>query len=99
MVTAVLIFAALTAALEILILAKLSIPKRLRVLGYPTLITATMFALNLIIHFGTMTGSMTAIVAALASIVTVEIARWYWGYIEKNRYYPGKARFDVEQVK
>jgi hypothetical protein len=43
---------------------------------------------------------MTAIVAALASMVTLSLARWYWGYIVEGRFYHhGQVMFPVNELK
>lgn len=81
MIEAVFIFAALTALLEWIILEKLELRTRVRVLNYPNCITAVAFIGNLVIHWGTMTGSMTAVTAALVSMGVVSAQRKKWGYV------------------
>lgn len=94
MIEAVLVFALLTGVFELLIIEKLDLKTRLRVLAYPGLVSACCGALNLVIHWGTMTGSMTAIVATLASFIVLDIERRRWGYIQRieGRYFrfPGR---------
>lgn len=103
MIEAVLCFAILTALFEWLVLAKLTPRIRVRVLRFPNTITAIAFVMNLIIHWGTITGSMTAVTAALASMAVTELARKYWGCTTKAKdgriwYVPGKKKFTKEEL-
>lgn len=99
MIEAVMTFALLTALLELALLYKLKPRTRLRVLSHPDAITCVAFIINLVVHWGTMTGSMTAVTAALASVVVTSGARWYWGYIRNNRYYiVGVYRFKLTDL-
>lgn len=104
MIEAVLVFALLTAVFEWFVLAKLPLRTRLRVLDFPGLISAFFFMANLLIHWGTMTGSMTAVTAALASFGVSSLSRRCWGYITRASdgrlwYVPGWRRFSPEDLK
>lgn len=99
MIEAVLLFAALTAAFELVIFAKLSPRIRLRVLNWPGLVTAVAFAFNLWVHWGTITGSMTAVTAGMASMAVTAFGRWYWGYIDKGKYIVGQRKFTIGELK
>lgn len=97
-------FAVITALFEWMILAKLSPKTRVRVLRFPGCITLTACVLNLVIHWGTVVGSMTAVTAGLASIFITTVARWYWGYTmtanDGTLYYmPGQKKFTKEELK
>ncbi len=101
MVETVLIFAALSAAFELVLVAKLPLRARLRLLGSPRLtICVHMFFIvcNLVIHFGTVTGSMTAIVAGLTSFLVMPLAKRVFGYICNKHYYPGIKRYSLMEV-
>ena len=103
MIEAVILFAALTGIFEWVLLVKLKPRTRIRVLRFPGSITFTFFALNLIIHWGTMTGSMTAVTAALASFIVTACARSYWGYATKANdgrvwYVPGMIKYTKEDL-
>lgn len=98
MIEAVLLFAALTAAFEWLLLNKLQPRTRLRLLGRPGVITALAFFINLAIHYGTMTGSMTAVVAALASMLVTTLMRLVDGYIIGGAYVPGWRKYPLEEL-
>lgn len=98
MLEAVFIFAFVSALFELIILMKLSPKVRCRILGNPALITIVhtfVITANLIIHFGTVTGTMTAITAGLASFATVPLARRISGFVRKGVYYPGWKRYPV----
>lgn len=103
MIEAVFIFAALTAALEWIILEKLDLHTRVRALNYPSVITALAFTGNLVIHWGTMTGSMTAVTAALVSMGVVSVQRKRWGYVFKHegriRYMPGSKTVNLDEIR
>lgn len=102
LVEAVLIFAAITALFETVILMKVKPRTRLRVLGnakWVALIHAIVFFVNIAVHYGTLTGSMTAITAALSSFVTIPLVRWYSGYITNGHYFPGIAKYNVNLIR
>lgn len=87
MVEAVLIFAALLAAFEFVVLSMVPPKYRLRLLGSRSLSTAIHFLMlivNLAVHWGTLTGSMAATGAFVVSIFTVAIARIVYGTIEND---------------
>ena len=101
MVETVVIFALLSAAFELVLVAKLPLRARLRLLGSPrlTLVVHLLFiGANLVIHFGTVTGSMTAIVAGLTSFLVMPLARRVFGYVRDKRYYPGIKRYTTMEV-
>lgn len=104
MIEAVMLFAALTGVFEWVLLLKLKPRQRIRILRFPGLITAALFAANLIIHWGTMTGSMTAVTAALASFIVTSAARSYWGYATKASdgriwYVPGVVKYTRDELR
>lgn len=98
MIEAVLLFAVLTGVFEWMLLMKLQPRTRLRWLGRPGVITALAFFINLFIHYGTMTGSMTAVVAALASMIVVAILRKVDGYIVGGVYIAGFRTYTIEEL-
>lgn len=102
MVETVFLFAFVSALFEFVILMKLSPRTRLKLLGSPKAVALTHFfvvSANLIIHFGTITGSMTAITAGLASFITIPFARMLCGRISNNMYYPGVIRYTGAQLR
>jgi hypothetical protein len=76
MLTATLIFALLSATLELILLLKFAPQRLLAKPWFVNTVHLTVAALNLAIHFGTLVGTMTAITAALVSFVTVPAALW-----------------------
>jgi hypothetical protein len=98
MVEAVLVFGLLSAVFEAVILMKLPVRWRLRLLGSGfavAMIHVLVTVANLSIHWGTLTGSMTAVIAGLASFVTIPAVRWYCGCIKARRYYPGLKHYHL----
>lgn len=110
LIEAVILFGLLSALFEALILMKVSPRIRLRLLGSPLLVTITHFVViifNLIVHFGTITGTMSAIVAGLASFAVIPLTRAYSGYIRtleingrrEPRYFAGTKRYPLEIIR
>lgn len=92
MIEAVLMFGLLTMVGEIILLSIIPPRARLRVLGSEWMRTLFHFgfaALNLWIHWGTITGSMTAVVAFIGSTITLRLGRWWWGEIRHGVRLPG----------
>ena len=102
MAEAVLLFGAMSAVFELILLGMLAPRTRLRVLGSAykqNLLHVGFLLLNLMIHWGTLTGSMTAIVAFLASIPSVLVAKLMWGHIADDRYYTGGLiKYSAEEL-
>jgi hypothetical protein len=79
MLEAVIWFGIITAVGEWIILSYLNPALRNFVTGPGAFFTHTAFAaLNLWIHWGTITGSMTAVVAFVVSTCVCKMARSYW---------------------
>lgn len=100
-ILAVLIFALISALFEAVLLWKIKPRTRLRVLGssmWVAVIHTSIILANLWIHFGTVTGSMTAVTAGLASFATVPAMRYFCGFVKNGKYYPGVHRYAVEQL-
>lgn len=76
MVSAVLTFAALSIIFELLMLLKFAPLKWLQNHWFIATVHIVVTGINLVIHFGTIVGTMTAITAALASFMTVPLALW-----------------------
>ena len=102
MLEAVLVFAAITMAFETVVLMKIKPRTRCYVLGSDwlvLLIHAIAFGANLAIHYGSVTGSMTAITAALTSFITVPLIRKFSGYTHKGVYHPGWRNYPATLVR
>jgi uncharacterized membrane protein YkgB len=100
-IDAVILFSFLSAALEFVLLMKTPPRYRLRLLGSSVavgIVHTVVGITNLIVHFGTLIGSMSAVVSALASFATIPFARWLCGTIKKGRYHKGVLSYDVKQL-
>lgn len=98
MIEATFIFAMLTALFELVLVCKMSQRTRMHVLRYPALITLLFFAFNLIIHFGTVVGTMTAVCAALVSMGVTALLRWYFGWFDGRYYHLGRRGCSREEL-
>lgn len=90
MISAVLIFGLMNVAFEFILLSMVRPRTRLRILGNEAHCVALHFmclALNLLIHWGTLIGTMSGIFSFICSIVTVMVARAVFGVIKEDRYY------------
>lgn len=102
MIEAVLLFGVLNVLFEFILLGMISPRRRLRLLGSEGACHALHFsflALNLVIHWGTLIGTMSGVFAFVASMVTVAIARRWYGYIKDDRYYTvGVRKYALEDL-
>lgn len=90
MISAVLIFGLMNVLFEFILLSMLRPRTRLRILGNEGHCVALHFmclALNLLIHWGTLIGTMSGIFSFICSIFTVVVARAVFGVIKEDRYY------------
>ena len=90
MISAVLIFGLMNVAFEFILLSMVRPRTRLRILGNEGHCVALHFmclALNLLIHWGTLIGTMSGIFSFICSIFTVVVARAVFGVIKEDRYY------------
>lgn len=76
MVTAVLLFAAITALFEAIMLLKWFNVDTLHKPWVAGLVHIAAFGINLLVHWGTLTGTMTAITAALVSFAVYPAVIW-----------------------
>ena len=102
MIDAVLLFGFMNVVMEFVILGMLSPRFRLRILGRSTWgrgMHVLMFMLNLSIHWGTLVGTMSAVMAFISSIVTVAIARIVWGGVNgRMQYRVGLVRYSHQEL-
>lgn len=90
MIDAVFIFGLMNVAFEFILLSMLRPRTRLRLLGSEIACVYLHFvclSLNLLIHWGTLVGTMSGIFSFICSIFTVVIARKVFGVIRNDRYY------------
>lgn len=102
MIEAVLLFGAITAIFEVVLLCMLRPRTRLRLLGSAnsrSLLHISFLLANLIIHWGTLIGTMSAVLAFITSIATTAAAMRVFGYIEQGRWYTvGFIKYSVEEL-
>lgn len=87
MIAAVLMFGVLNILFEFVLLTMLPPRIRLRVLGSERLSAAMHFAFliaNLLIHWGTVTGTMSGVMSFVCSIATVSVARKLFGAVTEQ---------------
>lgn len=88
MIEAVLLFGILLGLFEFVVLSMIPPRYRLRLLGSRPLSHAMHWAMliaNLYVHWGTVTGTMSATLAFVASMVTISIARIVYGTIQGDQ--------------
>jgi hypothetical protein len=90
MIEVVLAFGLINIVFEFVLLSMLKPRTRLRLLGNHNsqiLLHIGFLLINLIVHWGTLIGTMSSILAFVCSIVTVRGAQLLYGSIAENRYY------------
>lgn len=90
MIDAVIVFGAMNVLFEFVLLCMLSPRRRLRLLGnhiQKVMVHLGFLLLNVIIHWGTVIGTMSAIGAFICSLATVKVAELVFGQITEGRYY------------
>lgn len=101
MIDAVLLFGALNIAFEFVLLSMMPPCYRLRLLGAPhyrNLLHVGFLLANLIIHWGTLIGTMSAVLAFITSMITVRIAMWLYGFIINTQYHVGVVRYNPGEL-
>ena len=103
MISAVLLFGVMNALFEFVLLSMIPPRLRLRLLGSASASNALHFGfllVNVIIHWGTLIGTMSGVFAFIVSIATVTFARKLFGRIEADRYYHvGWCKYAPEDLK
>lgn len=101
MIEAVFCFAFITAVGELVLLCMLKPRTRLRLLGSHTgcnVIHSLFLVVNLWIHWGTVTGSMTGVTAFITSIFVTNLAKRLFGSISGNTYKVGLIRYAHQEI-
>lgn len=79
---------------------KLKVKTSLTLLGYPLALDLGVSVIAFTMHYGTFSGVMAAAVAGLMCSGFTSFARYAFGYIRDNKYYPGKIwRIDPDKLK
>jgi len=103
MVETVLVFGLMMCIFEFAILCMIPVRSRLRILGNPALAMLMHFGMllvNLIVHWGTVTGTMSATLAFIASLGVLKAATAVFGKMVGGRYYHvGLIKYSVQEVK
>ncbi|MGA0610078.1 hypothetical protein [Caldimonas sp. KR1-144] len=103
MIDAVLLFGALNMIFETVLLCMLAPRTRLRVLGSDAACRALHVAflgLNLAIHWGTLIGTTSAVLAFCGSLITVKACRLLFGTIANGRFYTtGLIRYTADELR
>lgn len=103
MIDAVLLFGFMNVLFEFVLLCMLPPRVRLRLLGSDEakgLVHVLFLSLNLLIHWGTLIGTMSAVLAFISSIATMGVASWIFGNIKEGRYYTvGLIKYNLEELK
>jgi hypothetical protein len=101
-IDAVLLFGFLNIVFELVLLNMMPPRTRLRVLGSQVASNALhliFLGLNLLIHWGTLVGTMSGVMAFCASIVTVHIARKVYGSVTGTNYHVGWIKYSIEELR
>lgn len=101
MIEAVFVFGIMNCIFEFIVLCMMPPRTRLRVLGSQAKSNAMHIAFltfNLIVHWGTVTGTMSAIGAFLCSMLTIRVARLIFGYVSDTTYRVGVVKFSREEL-
>lgn len=102
MIETVFMFGAINVVFEFVLLCMLSPRMRLRLLGNrhsQILLHMGFLLLNLMVHWGTLIGTMSSILAFICSLVTVRIAQTVFGHITDGRFYTtGLIRYSAKEL-
>lgn len=101
MIEAVVFFGIINVIFELVVLGMVPPRARLRLLGNrgaQTFVHVAVMALVLTVHWGTVTGTMSAFFSFILSIVTISIAQLMWGYVQGTRYRRGIIGYKVEEL-
>lgn len=101
MIDAVLVFGLLSIAFEVVVLVMMPPRIRLRVLGsdkLSALLHVSFLGFNLAVHWGSLIGTISGILAFVCSIATVSISRVVFGRIVGRVYKPGLIRYTVGEL-
>ena len=101
MIEAVVFFGIINVIFELVVLGMVPPRARLRLLGNKgaqTFVHVAIMICVLTVHWGTVTGTMSAFFSFILSIVTVSIAQLMWGYVQGTRYRRGIIGYKVEEL-
>lgn len=103
MINAVLLFGVINIIFEMVLISMIPPKHRLRLLGSEggcNAVHALFLLANLAIHWGTLVGTMSGVLAFVASVATVRFARKLFGHVSGGRYYHvGWIKYSVDTIK
>ncbi len=103
MVEIVLTFGLMMSLFEFVLVVMLPVRVRLRLLGnasYKMMAHMGMLLINLWVHWGTVTGTMSATLAFIASLGVLEASTRLFGKLVDGRYYTiGLVRYNASELK
>lgn len=89
MLEAVLVFGAVIFLGLFMVFVKLPVVTRAKLLGHPLALDLVVTGATLAMHWGTMTGLMSATMAGIICALATSAGRSLFGYIEHDRFTPG----------
>jgi hypothetical protein len=103
MLETVIAFGFIISLFEFVVISMIPVRTRLRMLGSPGAklgFHLCMFCINMLVHWGTAVGTMSATLAFICSIGVIGGASKLFGFITEGRYYTvGFIRYSVEEIK
>ena len=102
MIDAVIFFGLINVAFEFVVLSMLPPRIRLRLLGSKSqqrALHVTIMILVLVVHWGTLIGTMSGFFSFILSIFTVAIARNIFGFIEDGKFHRRIIGYKVEELR
>lgn len=101
MIDAVIFFGLINVVFEFVVLSMVPAKGRLRLLGNKgaqTVLHVMIMILMLTIHWGTLIGTMSGFFSFILSMVTISIARQFFGYIENGVYHRRIIGYTKEEL-
>jgi len=101
MVEAVLVFGLINVLFEFVVLSMVPPRVRLRLLGNKgaqTTVHIVIMVFVLWVHWGTVTGTMSAFFSFILSMFTVFVAQCFYGYINGTRYRRGIIGYKLGEI-
>ena len=102
MIDAVIVFALINVLFELVVLSMVPPKLRLRLLGNKgaqSCLHVMIMILVLIVHWGTLIGTMSGFLSFIMSIVTVAAAKLMFGSIQGTRYKRGIIGYKLSELK
>lgn len=101
MIDAVIFFGLINVVFEFVLLSMLPPRLRLRLLGHrgaQTTMHVVIMILVLTVHWGTLIGTMSGFFSFILSMVTVAVARLFYGYVQNGVYHRRIVGYNVKEL-